>query len=109
MTQSTAMVMSGRCSILWDVYPTLGCHDTQNVLHKCNHPTKPIRLISMNGLTKPHFLDRPRHERLTKSDGRSVDYQSGSTSSPSISPRPKWAGGIFPPDHPCVISLALFI
>ena len=24
---------------------TLGCHDTQNVLHKCNHPTKPIRLF----------------------------------------------------------------
>ena len=21
-------------SILWDFYPTLGCHDTQNVLHK---------------------------------------------------------------------------
>ena len=21
-------------SVLWDFYPTLGCHDTQNVLHK---------------------------------------------------------------------------
>ena len=28
-------------------YPTLGFHDTQNVLHKYNHPTKPIRLICM--------------------------------------------------------------
>ena len=23
-------------SILWDFYPTLGCHDTQKVLHKYN-------------------------------------------------------------------------
>ena len=30
---------------LWDFYPTLGCHDTQNVLYKYNHPSKPIRLI----------------------------------------------------------------
>ena len=30
-------------SMLWDFYPTLGCHDTQNVLHKYNHPTKPVR------------------------------------------------------------------
>ena len=50
-------------SILWDFYPTLGCHDTQNVLHKYNHPTKPIRLICMDGLTKPLFLGRLRHER----------------------------------------------
>ena len=35
-------------SILWDFYPTLGCHDTQNVRHKYNHPTKPIMLICMN-------------------------------------------------------------
>ena len=38
-------------SILWD----FGCHDTQNVLHKYNHPTKPIRLICMDGLTKQWF------------------------------------------------------
>ena len=31
--------------------PTLGCYDTQNALHKYNHPTKPIRLICM-----PHWL-----------------------------------------------------
>ena len=55
-------------SILWDFYSTLGCHDTQNVLHKYNHPsdpTKPLRFICMDGLTKPHFLGRLRHERLT--------------------------------------------
>ena len=33
-----------------------GCHDTQNLLHKYNHPGKPIRPICMNGLTKPLFL-----------------------------------------------------
>ena len=33
-------------SILWDFYQTFGRHDTQNVLLKYNHPTKPIRLIS---------------------------------------------------------------
>ena len=50
-------------SILWDLYPTLGCHDTQNALHKYNHPTKPIRLIRTDGLTKPRFLHvgRLRH------------------------------------------------
>ena len=52
-------------SILWDFYPTLGCHDTQNALHKYNHPTKPIRLLSMEGLTKPLFLGRLSYERLT--------------------------------------------
>ena len=52
-------------SILWDFYPKLGCHDTQNVLHKYIHPTKPIRLICMDGLTKPLFLGKLRHERLT--------------------------------------------
>ena len=55
----------GVASVLWDFYQTLGCHDTQIVLHKYNHPTKPIRLICMNGLTKPLFLGRLRHERLT--------------------------------------------
>ena len=35
-----------------DFYPTLGWHGTQNVLHIYNYPTKPIRLICMNGLTK---------------------------------------------------------
>ena len=35
-----------------DFYPTLGWHSTQNVLHIYNYPTKPIRLICMNGLTK---------------------------------------------------------
>ena len=40
-------------SILWDFYPTFGCHDTQNVLYKYNHQTKPIRLTCMDGMTKP--------------------------------------------------------
>ena len=44
-------------SILWDFYSTSRCHDTQNVLHKYNHPTESIRLI-IDGLTKPHFLGR---------------------------------------------------
>ena len=65
MSQSTAMVMSGLASILWDFYPTLGCHDFQNVLRKYNLPTKPIKLICMDGLTKPDFLGRLRHEQLT--------------------------------------------
>ena len=34
--------------LLWDIYPILGWHDTQNRLHKYNHPTKPIRLICMD-------------------------------------------------------------
>ena len=60
------MVMSGRRLNFMGLYPTLGCHDTQNVLrHKYNRQTKPIRPISMDGLTKPHFLGRLRHERLT--------------------------------------------
>ena len=50
--------MSDTASILWDFYTTLGCHDTQNVLHKNNHPFKPIRLICMDGLTKPLYLRR---------------------------------------------------
>ena len=52
--------------ILWDFYLTLGCHDTQNVLYKYNHPlaSKPIKLICMDGLTKPRFLGRLRLERL---------------------------------------------
>ena len=37
----------------------------QNAVHKYNHPTKAIRLICMDGLTKPLFLGRLRHERLT--------------------------------------------
>ena len=63
--QSTAMVISfgalrssqqqwsfrDVASILWDFYPTLGCQDTQNALRKYNHPTKPIRLTCMDGLT----------------------------------------------------------
>ena len=52
-------------SILWDFYPTLECHDTQNVLHINNLLTKPIRLICMAGLTEPHFLGSLRHGRLT--------------------------------------------
>ena len=52
-------------SNLWDLDLTLGYHDTQNVLHKYNHPAKPIRLICMDGLIKPLFLGRLRHERLT--------------------------------------------
>ena len=44
-------------SILWDFYPKLGCHDTQNVLQKYNHPNKSIRLICLDGLTyKPYWL-----------------------------------------------------
>ena len=33
----------------------MGCHDTQNVLYKCNHPSKRIRLICMDGLTLTIF------------------------------------------------------
>ena len=42
------MVMSGRCLHFMGLYPILGCHDTQNVLHKYNHLTKPIRIVCMN-------------------------------------------------------------
>ena len=52
-------------SILWDFFATLGCHDTQNVHHKYNHPRKPTLFICMNGQTKPLFLVRLRLERLT--------------------------------------------
>ena len=59
--------MSGRCLHLWDFYPTLGCHGTQNMLRKYmyNHPTKSIRILCMYGLTRPVFPGRLRHERLT--------------------------------------------
>ena len=50
---------------LFGCYPTLVCHDTQNVLHRYNQPSKPIRLICMDGVTKPFSLDRLRLERLT--------------------------------------------
>ena len=40
---------NGHAGTLPPFYGTLpGCHDTQNVLHKYNHPTKPI---CMDGLT----------------------------------------------------------
>ena len=32
-------------SILWDFYPTLGCHDSQYVLLKYSHVSKQLRLI----------------------------------------------------------------
>ena len=56
-------------------YLKLGCHDTKNALYKYNHPTKPTRLICVDGLivdglTKPLFQGRLRHERF----GRSEDW-----------------------------------
>ena len=55
-------------SILLDFNPKLGCHDIQKVLQrfKYNHPTKPIMLICMDGLTIliPLFLGRLIPERL---------------------------------------------
>ena len=46
-------------------FMTLGCYDTHNALHNMcvnnyNHPNKPKRFISMDGLTKPLFLGRLR-------------------------------------------------
>ena len=35
------------------------------MFHNYNHPTKPIRLKCMDGLTKPVFLGRLSYERLT--------------------------------------------
>ena len=29
-------------AILWDFYQTLGCHDTQNMLHEYNYPINPM-------------------------------------------------------------------
>ena len=62
-SQSTAIVMTGRCLHLMGLLPNIRCHDTQNVFHKYNHPTRPKRLICMCGLTKSLFLGRLRHER----------------------------------------------
>ena len=56
---------NGHVGTLPQFYGTLGYNDTQNLLHKYNHPTKPIRLVCMDDLTKPLFLGRLRHERLT--------------------------------------------
>ena len=71
MSQSTAKVTLDVTSILWDFYPTLGCHDTQNVLHKDKYPTKPKQLICMDSLSiKPLFLGRLKHEGLTSNVGQ---------------------------------------
>ena len=40
-------------------------YGTFHVFHECNHPTKPISLICMNGLSRPLFLGSLRLERLT--------------------------------------------
>ena len=62
-----AAVFRGVALMSWDFYPILGCHDTQNVLHKYNNPSKPklLLLLCMDGLNKPLFLGRLRLERFT--------------------------------------------
>ena len=85
-------------SILWDFYPTLGCHDTQNVLHKYSHPSKPIRLIFMDGLTKPLFLGRLRLEQLTSN--LMVSQKLCLETKAAILFLPNGRGPIFPLDHP---------
>ena len=52
------------------------------------------RLICMDGLTKPLFLGRLRHV-IIWSVSR-LEALPGGTSSPSIYPRPQWAGPIVP-------------
>ena len=60
-------VFRGVALMSWDFYPILGCHDTKNVLHKYNNPSKPklLLLLCMDGLNKPLFLGRLRLERFT--------------------------------------------
>ena len=59
---NTAIVMSRPCHHFMEhidkIGIKLGWHDTQNVLHKYNHPCKPI------SLTKPLFLGSLTLERL---------------------------------------------
>ena len=57
-------------------------------INTCNHPTKPIRLICMDGLTKPLFLGQIRWSVSA------LEAFLGGTSSPSISPRHQWAGHV---------------
>ena len=83
-------------SILWDFYPTLGCHGTQNVLHKCNHPTKPITLIYVWMVGLNHFSWASTYfQRLTSNQmicqliRRIFVWRH---TSPSISPGLQWAG-----------------
>ena len=47
---------------VWTLPPFYGHQDVMTL--KNNRPTKPIRFICMDGLTKPHFLGRLRHEQL---------------------------------------------
>ena len=60
----------------------------------------------MDGLTKPLYLGRLRLERLTSYQMvgqyfvNILEALPGGTTSPSISPRPQWAGPIFLPEHP---------
>ena len=87
-------------SILWDFYPALECHDTQNVLHEYNHPIKPLRRMCMDGLTKPLFLGRRRLERLTSNHMGKVCLETQAVHR-SISPRPH--GG--PYSHPTTLRM----
>ena len=43
----TSIAIWDVASTLWDFYPTLGCHDTQNALEI----SKQLRIICMGGLT----------------------------------------------------------
>ena len=55
----------------------------------------------MDGLTKPPFLGRLRHERLTSNQMVSIlKALPGDTISPSISPRLQWAGAHIPTRSP---------
>ena len=82
-------------SILWDLYPKLGCHGTQNVLRKYNHPTKQIRRICMNGLIKPLFLGRLRLERLTSN--QMVGHLNWRHKQPIYFSQAPMGGGPYPP------------
>ena len=81
------------CQVL-DFYPTLGCLDTQNVLHKYHHPSKPKKISCLDGLTKPLSLGRHSLERypVIRWSVSIIEALSGGTSRPSISHSAQWAG-----------------
>ena len=54
---------------LWDFYPKLGCHDTQNGLHKYNHTAKPIKLMA--GLTKKVQVGKDQEKAQSEKDSHS--------------------------------------
>ena len=71
-------------------YGTLTQHqDTQNVLYKYNHTSKPIGLTCMDGLTKPLSLGMLTVIRWSVSI---LEASPEGTRSPSISLRPEWIG-----------------